>query len=205
MNGTTTTHTSPSTGASSTGRSTRNSSISSTTTMDSNPLRSIGIVGRGYIAFVVITVVTDAMTVGGWLATRGLWTTNNGLSWMVVLVLFLARFWLWTVSIAIVCCLLDRNNGLLRCSDNNSGSGDSNNDGIWYHCFGLFLIPPCHMLGKAITENRFLIRMLPTTNNSNTVWNQSVPLLSSSSSSSPAMNSINERRANILSSRREQK
>ena len=208
MNGTTTTPHSPSTGTLSAGRSTGNSSSSSssTTTMNSNPFRSIGIVGRGYIAFVVITIVTDAMTVGGWLATRGLWTTNNGLSWMVALVLFLTRFWLWTVSIAIVCCLLDRNNGLLRCSDNNSGDSSGDSDGIWYHCFGLFLIPPCHILGKAITENRFLIRMLPTTNNSNTVWNQSVPLLlSSSSSSSPAMNSINERRANILSSRGEQK
>jgi len=130
---------------------------STTKTTTTNPFHSIGIVGRAYIAFVTVIIITDAMTIGGWFATRVLWqslslslSSENNASgllssflisfsssssssssstegWTMALFLFVTRFGLWIVSISLVCYLLDRHNELQHCGNRSS---TNNNDTI---------------------------------------------------------------------------
>ena len=123
---------------------------STTTTTKKNPFQSIGIVGRGYIAFVTIIFITDSMTIGGWFATRLLWqslslssssknndsgflssflisllsssSSSSTEGWTMALLLYVTRFGLWIVSISIVCYILDRNNELQPCRSSTSNN-----------------------------------------------------------------------------------
>jgi len=144
-----------------------------------HPFSSVGILGRAYVAFVVVTLVTDSMTLGGWLATFPLWRQGDGAAataagigtkyaaagygwWSSSLplpapmlsiwsVLVFLRFAFWVLSISLVCCALDDGNG--GCSDDNHNNNNNNNNessGIWTHVFGWSVVGPCKSLGTKV-------------------------------------------------------
>jgi hypothetical protein len=177
-----------------------------------NPFKSIGILGRGYIALCTVIFITDSMTLGGWFATRGLWSS----SWTIPLFLFIIRLILWIVSISTVCYILDCNNEIQderrthSSSDSNfAGIGDidgddnDDDDRIWFHIFGSFLINPCRTFGKVLTENR-LSSSWPLSTAATAgglAMTVAATTTSNTSRGGRSSDSISERRAKILSSR----
>jgi len=178
-----------------------------------NPFKSTGILGRGYIALCTVIFITDSMTLGGWFATRGLWSS----SWTIPLFfIFIIRLILWIVSISTVCYILDCNNEIQderrthSSSDSNfAGIGDidgddnDDDDRIWFHIFGSFLINPCRTFGKVLTENR-LSSSCPLSTAATAgglAMTAAATTTSSTSRSGRSSDSISERRAKILSSR----
>jgi membrane associated rhomboid family serine protease len=195
---------------------------------NNHPFKSIGILGRGYIALCTVTFITDSMTLGGWFATRGLWlsssSSSSSSSWTIALFLFIIRLILWIVSISIVCHILDCNNEIQDGRRNHSSSSisDSNivvsisdivddgddgdeDDRIWFQIFGSFLINPCRTLGKVLNENRSWSSSTTAAAVGGLAMTTTATSSSSSSSTSRggtrSSNSISERRAKILSSR----
>jgi len=106
-----------------------------------HPLASIGVLGRAYVAFAVVAVVTDSMSLGGW------WATMMSATQMPVYLWFLlgSRFVFWIASSSIVCLWLESSNELQPQSSDESG-------GIWTHTFGWSIVDPCLSLGKVLVD-----------------------------------------------------
>ena len=155
-----------------------------------HPFSSVGILGRAYVAFVTVTLVTDSMTLGGWLATFPLWQQGDAVgteyaaagypSWrwwwsspsppMVSIwsVLVFLRFAFWVLSVSLVCCALDRSGDYELHVNGNGSDSDSNKDGgagIWTHVFGWSIVGPCKSFG---TKALAMVTMTMTT----TTWKQ---------------------------------
>ncbi|OEU11044.1 hypothetical protein FRACYDRAFT_246146 [Fragilariopsis cylindrus CCMP1102] len=153
---------------------------------NNNPFKSIGMLGRGYIALCTVTFITDSMTLGGWFATRD---CNNEIQ--------------------------DgrRNHHSSSISDSNivvgisdivdDGDDGDDDDRIWFHIFGSFLINPCRTFGKILTENRSLSSSSTAAAVDGLAMTTTATTASSSTSrgGTRSSNSISERRARILSSR----
>eukprot|EP00536_Pseudo-nitzschia_multiseries_P016183 jgi/Psemu1/45246/gm1.45246_g len=101
-----------------------------------NPFASVGILGRAYVAFALVALATDSMTLGGW------WATGTGPRfWSVGSLLVVLRVALWVLSVGAAChVLLDRRSA--SSTGNNSG-------GIWTHVLGRSVLDPCASLGSA--------------------------------------------------------
>ena len=112
-----------------------------------HPLRSVGVVGRAYVAFVVVAVVTDAMTLGGWMATLR-WSETS----LLALVTVTTRIPLWVLSSSVVCLVLDSTNELQR-----------RDGGIWSHVLGWSVAEPALVLGKTLAKGKWRIRHDSTT------------------------------------------
>jgi membrane associated rhomboid family serine protease len=91
-----------------------------------------GMVGRGYVVLVLVTLVTDGMTLGGWLVTRQVW---HNLA--IAMTLLLARCLLFWMSLCLVC------HGLYA-------SNESSSTGTWKHVW--YIMEPCRFFGHWLAE-----------------------------------------------------
>ncbi len=112
-----------------------------------HPLCILGVVGRAYIAFAVVAVVTDAMSIGGWLATLRWGETP----WLVS-VIVATRIPLWVISSSTVCLLLEFADEL-----------QVRDGGIWSHVLGWSVADPCLVLGKFLDQAKWRVRHPSTT------------------------------------------
>jgi hypothetical protein len=103
-----------------------------------------GVIGRGYTVILLVVCITDAMTLGGWLATCVLWQVPNS-SWLILMVLWAARFVLWGLSLCVTCHVLYAMDEL------------QTDQGIWFHLLGWSVIEPCCPVGQALLEQRWII------------------------------------------------
>ena len=104
------------------------------------------------MAFAVVAVVTDAMTMGGWLATLR-WSE---IPWLV-LATVATRIPLWVLSSSVVCLVLDSTNELQR-----------RDGGIWSHVLGWSAAEPCLVLGKTLAKGKWKFRHDSTTTTATT-------------------------------------
>jgi hypothetical protein len=121
-----------------------------------HPLASVGVLGRAYVAFVVVAFVTDSMALGGWCASFCFCETTP----FFVSLLAVTRFALWILSAATVCHTLEAANELQVGSNNISGNisgsvsdgSNAGDGGIWAHVLGWSVAEPFASFGKALAE-----------------------------------------------------
>lgn len=108
-----------------------------------------GTVGRGYVVFILVTYITDAMTLGGWIATRALWQSEQGAHawWIALLSLWLLRLISWSLILGLVCRLLTVEDEKL-------------NKGIWFHTLSWSVVEPSNLFGRAVLETTSKWRIL---------------------------------------------
>jgi membrane associated rhomboid family serine protease len=106
--------------------------------------RIVGIIGRGLIVMVLVVGITDAMTVGGWLATRALWRENP--YWDLFLVIWSTRFLLW----ALLLCLTSQTLTLANELVGDPGRGSTND--IWSRLLEWSVVDACRPVGKALAD-----------------------------------------------------
>jgi membrane associated rhomboid family serine protease len=92
-----------------------------------------GMVGRGYVVLVLVTLVTDGMTLGGWLVTRQVW---HNLA--IAITLLLTRCLLFWMSFCLVC------HGLYAANERDSSTG------TWKHVW--YIMEPCRFFGHWLAE-----------------------------------------------------
>jgi len=116
-----------------------------------HPLACLGVVGRAYVTFVVVAIVTDSMAIGGWRAMLRYQETS-----VFVIILVAARLYLWILSMTAVCYVMESNNELQthlgNTSDGGSGSGDG---GIWTHVLGRTIAEPCLLFGRYLVKTKW--------------------------------------------------
>lgn len=101
-----------------------------------HPLARVGSLGRAYLAFVVVAVATDAMTLGGWWAVA-VFAADRG--WLVT-ALVVGRFALWVSSAAVICHVLEVSGELER------------QGGVWSHTLGWSVAEPYASLGRVLVR-----------------------------------------------------
>ncbi|VEU34128.1 unnamed protein product [Pseudo-nitzschia multistriata] len=119
-----------------------------------NPFASVGILGRAYVAFAVVALITDSMTLGGWLATAPLWKPGAPLGGPSPLLghgfdpgpppavlLWAARLGLWVASAGGVCFALERAGEFQ--TERERGTA-----GIWTRVLGRTVAEPLASLGR---------------------------------------------------------
>lgn len=107
--------------------------------------RLVGMIGRGLVVMVLVTGITDAMTLGGWLATRILW--NEQPYWNLLLVLWLMRFLLWALILCLTCHTLSVANELI-----GDPERPPSND-IWTHLLAWTVVDACRPVGKMLADH----------------------------------------------------
>jgi len=129
-------------------------------------LLRFGTVGRGYVVFILVTWITDAMTLGGWIATRTLWQVDHGLQiwWISLMFVWFLRLISWSIILGMVCRLLTVENEKL-------------NRGIWFHTLSWSVVEPSNLFGRAVIETTSKWRIFD--------YNADQSMLSLSSSISP--------------------
>jgi membrane associated rhomboid family serine protease len=112
----------------------------------SHSKRMVGIIGRGLIVMVLVVTITDSMTLGGWGATRILWTgRGGGAMWTLLLILWSIRLLLWAILLCLVCETLGVANEFVV-----GGNSHNSNDDIWYQLLGWSIVDACRPVGKAL-------------------------------------------------------
>jgi len=125
--------------------------VRSVTIGDSNkndkvhPLASLGVLGRAYVTFAVVSIVTDSMAIGGWRAMLRFWETP-----LFATLLLSTRLPLWVISMAAVCHTLESANEF-----QNGNASDSVDGGIWRNVLGWTIAEPCLFLGKYLAKTKW--------------------------------------------------
>lgn len=114
-----------------------------------HPLACLGVLGRAYVTFAVVSIVTDSMAMGGWWAMLRFWETP-----IFVTVLLATRLPLWMISMAAICHTLESANEL-QIQLGGGNASDSVDGGIWTNVLGWTVAEPCLFLGKYLAKTKW--------------------------------------------------
>ena len=114
---------------------------------DRHPLRKkfFGIVGRGYICLAFVSMVTDGLTLGGWLVTWSLWSKRS-ITIGLLLLLFRNAILLLSMALTVHGLVLLYDKGGNSAVTSSSGAGGTFSIFVWP------LVSPFQPLGKWLQE-----------------------------------------------------
>ncbi len=117
-----------------------------------HPLACLGVLGRAYVTFVVVAIISDFMAMGGWWAMLSYQETS-----FFVTLLLVSRLFLWILSMTAICHVLEADNELQTKlgGGNNFDVGGSVDGGIWTHVLGWTIAEPCLYLGRYIAKTKW--------------------------------------------------